>query len=1068
MRRHQRILRHRYSKMLKRRAMWERDSSPRLQWPFQMRGRWLGNQINGIQNLCSTASNGAKVEDRDEVKQRKADPWAEFHNNYESFKKAVDKAIERDPYGTLFGRKLQSPPSVNNSSWTSFSWIFEPKERGDSVADTKAPGPQRYQQQATTSPVKTPEDGHTPTSSITQYSPKAAFTDEYEYDPISMRKVPKNKRAREGVLSAEPSRKTLFDTLFGENGVDIPVKTYKPPKIYGYGSQAESPKKVEPKSESAKKSSENSRKVELMKLKASTLGNNIDTTAEYYGKYKEPTEVRDETQPRKLTRDSAEPSDETPLFTGTTYEGKPSNLAGPQPRKSDWLQTEGFSAPVARKASEGGQLSKTPGKKFIKMQPSLDRVRWKWPTPEVAEPSKPSKLQFALDRMNDAAKEIAASKQPQQQSSYLRDSIHENKSEDVDLLRPSDVRAKSRATGPLKQDLEQMKKQTREKLEANYATHEQSHETDNVASPLSNGMTHVWKHVDQYPGGIVARTMKSMGIFEENFKKYRSSDGSASDLTQKLRFSDQTLSNVSTIYRKPKLSSRPVPSFYPSPEVIKAQAADHARRTALQNDKIAAGKNAAAADLHAISLGKEIKSIYESEYGTIDVKHRQPAKEATAVDLSASTNETKAPASHPLQSATVKEGVPRYPEIEAHVSQFEPRFAKIVDQAKGVKREIHDVKNAVRHVSSARAQRLQKFTEARAAAPEAAVEVDEEDFAQGLDEPVASHKTAVTEVVPPRRVENPVFAERESAIWEDEQPPPLSELKSRNYTAPYVILAYNPKSKSIEVSETSMLQPRSRMQPSPLGIISRLQHAPDFLKHFPALEACGYHLVDGQSLVLVFSKVNPTTTKLTQESLADKQNRIATEEAAAQPIIQDLPDSPPRASFEPTDAQKMEAAKVLDELPIDIIPIPGPTAPTAPPASPATTSKGAPSSRPQERVRRQEDVFSGQIKSTSAPSASMYNPIDPEILSKARSKYDLPPPKDGFFKRFARGVRRVLLTAVAFAGGAYAIGVVAEGIGAQEQQKRITGSDEGPRRKVVMEGYRPGTRAGIYSTQSSR
>ena len=1068
MRRQQRILRHRYSKMLRRRATWERDSSPRFQWPFQMRGRWLGNQINDIQHLSSTASNGAKVEDRDEAKQRQPDPWAEFHNNYESFRKAVDKAIERDPYGTLFGRKLQSPPSVNNSSWTSFAWIFEPKEREDNVVGKKAPGPPIYQRPAVGSSVKTEVDGHTHKSSPAQSTAKAAFTDEYEYDPISMRKVPKIKKAQDSVLASDSSRKTFFNTLFGEHGVDIPVKTYSPPKVYGYGSTVEAPKKVERKSENVKKHSENSRKVELMKLKASTLGNNLDTTAEYYGKYKDPAEIGDEPQPRKLARDSAEPSDDIPLFAGTTYEDKSSNSAKPQSQKSDWLRTEGFSAPATLTAKDDHVASKTPNKSLTKMQPALDRVRWKWPRPEVVEPLRPSKLQFALDRMNSAAKEIVAAKEPQQQNPNLRDSIRDNKAEDVDLLRPSDVRAKTRVTGPLKQDLEQMKKQTRQKLEADYTAQQQSHDYANTESSLSKSMTHVWKHVDQYPGGIVARTMKSMGISEGNFKKYRSGDRPTPDLTKRLGFNDQDLSKVSTIGKKPRLSSKPVPSFLPSVEVMNAQVADRARRTALQLDKTARDKNAEAADLHAIYLGKEIKSIYESEYGTIDVEHRQPVREAKAVDLSTGINETKSSTPHPLQSATIKEGVPRYPEIEAHVSQFEPQFAKIIDQAKSVKRQIHDVKTAVRNVDLARADRVQKSAEAQAASVRAVPDAEEEDFAQGLDEPVASHKMTVTDVVSLKRVEEPVFAEHESAVWEDEQPPPPSELKSRTYTAPYVILAYDSKSKSIEISETSMLQPNTRMQQSPLGIISRLQHASDFLKHFSALEASGYHLVDGQSTVLVFSKINPTTTKSSQESLADKQNRIATEEAASQPIIQELPDSPPRLSFEPTESQKMEAAKVLDELPIDVIPIPGPAAPTAPPTSPATTSKRAPSPKPREQVRRQEDVFSGQIKSTSAPSTSVYNPIDPEIQSKVRSKYSHPPPKDGLFKRFARGVRRVLLTAAAFAGGAYAIGVVAEGIGAQEQQKRIAGSNEGPRRKVVMEGYRPGTRAGIYSTESSR
>lgn len=71
--------------------------------------------------------------------------------------------------------------------------------------------------------------------------------------------------------------------------------------------------------------------------------------------------------------------------------------------------------------------------------------------------------------------------------------------------------------------------------------------------------------------------------------------------------------------------------------------------------------------------------------------------------------------------------------------------------------------------------------------------------------------------------------------------------------------------------------------------------------------------------------------------------------------------------------------------------------------------------------------------------------------------------KESRFRRLGRLLKRVVYTVLGAGVGAYVIGVLAEGVGAQQQRQGLDG--DGPRRKVVLPA---GQRAGIYSTESSR
>ena len=1026
------------------------------------------------------------MDERQDESGKPQSPLATFHKDFDSFKKAVDRAIERDPYGTLFGRRLQSPPTSNNSSWTSFSWIFDPQEiKEDKAPEKKPPIPHsRPTPFSPPAPEAAVRDLHQSVMQSRIPQSQSAATEEYEYDPISMRKVPKQKaeppkpaqetptpphfeppmrplKAKE--KPAEPARKTFFETLFGEHGVDIPVKTYKPPKVYGYGAEQKIEKSPEKKA-SKSFGFETSRKHEIAALKAVTLGNTIDTTAEYGGKYSPKSEAP-EPVPQPRARDRTAPSEAAPLFSGTTYENKSDQILKAAQPKSDWLRKEGFGVQGASKT--GGDAVDFPVKMFTpKLEPSLDRTQR---VARAIKGSNKTNLHVALDR-GDAKEAHRAEKEIPLKS--LRDTLREG-TEDLTFLGASDVRAAARTARVTKQDKEEKKMETRKKLERDFMAPPKQPESDQTSSidwgrsRLSKSLDNVRKHVQDYPDGIVARTVKSMGIFNDNWKTYSRPEPKA-DLTQPLKFNDESLSSLPSIH-KPRRKTAPSISFIPSKEVIDAERLNKERTSSLQrataNNKLDSNVESAKAS----DLAKELKKEYETEYGQIDAQHRQ-VKAGQA--RPASTPEVQLTGKpHPLSKATVKEGVVRHPAIEQHVGTFEPQYSKLVEEAKDIRRVLFDVQTNYRFIKTTRD--LSSKIEAASTKVQEPKTSLEETSAQGLDKPFVRPGTDVHRpTTKSSAVPEPVFTPNESPVWNDEQPPPVAELKE-TFKAPYVILKYIRETGQVARFTSHFHEAGNTPPPSPLKLLGRLKHQEKFLAFFPALEDHGYQILSGDADTLIFKIVDKDSVFRDKVQSQESQRRVAAEEASAQLVSQvtvEKPHQDPGVTPPP-----QNAATVLDEIPIDVEPIPGPAAPTAPPTTPASkpTAKPTPTPASKPVVRRQEDVFSGTKTTRFLPTmqTQAINPIDPETAAPRSSAahFDEPiysiPPISGF-RRFVRTLKRIFLTTFTVGAGAYVVGVITEGLDAKAQQKGIVGAE--PRKKIVMTDQGLRQRPGIFSTESSR
>ena len=1062
-----------------------------------------------------------------EQKESSNEPTSEKANqtvyvDFNAFREAVDRAVARDPYGTLFGRRLESPPSVNNSSWTSFSWFTDSKEIKD---DARAPSTQAKPSVTATAPTEKP--GAPASTRHAQETVKqiAALAKEmeYEFDPISMRKVPKkhiaevkpvasiasekpsptsgaNKPSSQTELKKQPSdnkpkQPFLQSLFFAEHGVDIPVKTFKPHKVYGYGVPDKKPIETSAdKGRGMEKDFDTSRKQKMRDLMSRVKGNNIDTTAlftelhpnpELAATASEATPLKKPSKPRL----SPEPDDSLPLFSGTAYESR-GNKEAPA-KSSDWLAKEGFRQPVNTQSPAPAAESAADiliKKHIPKLQPALDRVHV-----SVAQETndKSARLQTALDRQHSLLKR-----------EYIKTAEQE----------------KTRRRAQLRADFE-----ARHRNAANETDFTpRVHKAESSASKMNKTIENVWEHIREHPNGIVARTMKSMTSLNENYKKYIRPDA-VKGLTDKLLFKDEALSKTPSIYKQNTTTPK-VGFVTPSYGLLEAQREQEQRSASLKASAEKIRRDEEVQKAQVSRLAGEIQAVYESEYGLIDSNHRQvtPTTDQTP-SLATSTppvpDQQVSGKPHPLSTASVKPGVTTNPAIDHHIKNFEPKLAKIVDVAKivhsqlrnisaeaqqlrkpvptsapdakldsldatsshstltevfqgtkEVRKALHETKRALRHIGTGTpvvawiapqmsgsdfGRKRIDINGTRSSEPTGPNPVDElivnsEKTGQA---PSQASEEAISQTIP-KAAHTPAG----SSTWDDEQIPPIEELRAAKFDSPYLILLFDPSTKKVTV--TPMNQPSQNMPQSAnvVHILGRLKNASEFLKHFQTLQAAGYSIFNGTTEMLIFQKdqpaqaITPVVPLSTTQGIATKP----TETPMGTKFVTQTSDEAPTPRKD-TATVPQEAATVLEKVPTELDPPPGPAAPTAPLSR---------SFKNKSKMRRQEKVFSGTIQPNAATSSSKILASKTEASQTEKDYSKTKARKQSLWGRFTRAIRRTILTVTAVAAGAYTIGFVADGLGAHaQQQKSIENGDTlGPRKRIVY----PNQRAGIYSTESSR
>ena len=713
-------MRYKYSKALRRRELWEREAvHPRRGW--HVPHHWIKRRLFDAESMSSSSRLQADVQEPEKDETSITRPMEnQYSEEFARFKAAVDK----DPFVAVFGRRLQSPPSSNNSSWTSLLRIFETVPTEDTPPSKSSLGPKP----TTTTPSKKDDFPKRSSTNATSETPvprsiqpnSTANPDvmddeaEYEFDPISMKKVPKKKL--ETQPSAEGDKKPFLSNLFAEHGVDIPVKTYKPHKVYGYtgndAPRARSGRTDESaSSQTVKRKFESSRLQDLQKLKVNKLGNAVDAT-NFCGKYQvKENDTRNALSDKiKPSFDSAASTDDAPLFSGTTYESKSHAILATKtvPRK-DWLAQEGFrtSKVTSEPSLKSATVSTSPGQRvpaelMSRIEPSLDRIQ-------------------------------SAGAQDRSMEGRPRKPVIEpesDKTEDLDLLRPSDVRAQVGSSRKTRHQADLNKKEALQRPETDYASRQrQSDETSGKADEmitsstrkLQDGLSSLWKRVQNQPQYTnLANTIKNMGAFQDAWKKY-SREKVVKDPNEKLVFKDANLSQAPSIYKKTTNKARKAfDTFTSSKEVVNAEREDQNRTAVLRAANEKAKREEAERKIRDTELASEIRQAYESQYGPIDVNHRQvlptventTPKPADAQIKAVIETENNHVQNSQMPSSEVAQGSPTSTaEIEKvskatspqrDVMTLQPQIDRLVDKVKNTRKVLHEVSLHVKAMKSRR------------------------------------------------------------------------------------------------------------------------------------------------------------------------------------------------------------------------------------------------------------------------------------------------------------------------------------------------------------------------------
>ncbi|KAL8243758.1 hypothetical protein R6Q59_010016 [Mikania micrantha] len=1118
--RHQKILRHRYSRALRRRAMWERDDTV-PSWPGRTNDGRSSRRLGGCRTVSSMDTDKSRLKEKQDDYLNQQEYWAQtkkdfakFDQDFESFKAAVDRAIMTDPYGTLFGRRLQSPPSTNNASW--ISWLFnrdDPPVRHPTGVKSQPQAKKIEIEVLDKDDVSSAKSSASLAVKVEEAKPifdKSAQDMEYTYDPISGRKVP---RAIKKVESAKPQNKTILETLFSEHG-SAPDKPVKQRRVYGHDSQSARRPQECVESENAESGNpqrgfESSRMREFRQLRASTVGNSIHTTAEFGGKFENDRDT-ESSQDIRSTRKMIQHDEDTPLFAGTAYEAKAEKIAqAPKNPKSTWLEKEGFRAQDTPTTGDHG--TKPIG---TRLEPSFDRMQHG--TPHIQQGKFIFKLQPAVDRIqvskpremmkgSPTLLNVSPIEQTQSQPLALAGSRSQasesEQREDVDLLRASDVRAATRVARTTKQEAAQAKTESRSQLETKFdkVHNETSGEVISDAKQLradsgrlSRDIDSVEKHVEKYPNGVVAKTMAATGMaFKTDSKPY---SARKVDLTERLEFANDSLDKLPSIY-KPQTERSLSQDTSVAQSVMDEQ---KAREELTRSQRIAsqqANDLKRKEDVQIEQLAKRIRDTFETEQGPIDLSYNPilASKVEPKDEVMEHVLEHKASADGSVEffhakqqflsevnnvSQDIKLLREKTEKLDKVLQNKTMEPAAVAETAAVLMTEArsHLRKVEALHSMYDRSQRvshpLASATVKPGVFPNPAIEkhtqVFEPRYVQLLNEAKSVHKdlqniraalhdlqrSRVARDVKKSHDDRSPTQEPESAAASHRQ---IASSKSEVHSSPYLILAYDKAAGEVQQTAMDRLpwKPTEKTEKTnAIRIMGSLNYPAAFVTHFVDLEKAGYELSSGGGDMLIFQKKVDAPTQAESrpsEPLAPASQSLRNMIAAEEASSQ------PEISetiTQPKASKPKQAATVLDDIPEDI-PQPGPSAPTAPPTNPLRNK-----SKLGLKVRRQEQVFSGTIPVRTASNPTNRKSGETETETHEPGNREEVP---SIFKRTTRTLKRGVLGLAAFGAAAYTIGVVAEGIGAQAQ---IDGDAAiGPRRKMVMP---VGQRPGIYSTESSR
>ncbi|KAL8908811.1 MAG: hypothetical protein Q9171_005287 [Xanthocarpia ochracea] len=649
----------------------------------------------------------------------------------------IKKRIDADPFDALFGRSLLYPNRARTTWWGVGRSDRGPKTEqqapSTSCKPTKTAESEGINKQHPDQASKSPSSiQHTSASSgVNNFASSSFLAEEYDIDPIAMRKIPKR--------STGKTLEKSTTSIASNRTFDIPIKRFE--------------ETIAQKSSRQLSENENSRE--------------------------------------------SNPTASQLLKTGSNVPQDLSNVK--------WSSHEGFgskreSAPVAD-----------------------SRVS------ETATKLSPTRIESTLERRMRTGSPIARANGARSSLTY---DPKENRTDDVDLLRTSDIRAASGAAGRLREQTEKPKHQDRMKLEADFTALQK---TEDVELEWKKELAIAKRHIQEADARKRGKT--SNDHFEEKILPQRA----AMEALEMRRDGDRMLGSHLTVAHGEGDMASNVHEFADRDRWYKTKA-PHA--ATIEEQKPAKAR----------SLVREIRGIYEGIYGAIDTKHRQPEKKASNIE---EQNSITSPRGAEGSIAVAPEGVKNATQLSGPLSTQETigtMLQQLLDDSRY----------------------LQKLLQT----PELTPEIREELYHRNRSMQNASN--AITEalsstfsVLRQGPAEQTLIAGDRTATNEGQeglQPVSFSTDVKKQSTV-YSVLAYDPSIQQVTTAEmASSSESSSERRLSLSEALSSLTEPVKFLPQLTALQSQGFEIVSSDTNILVLKKSNKAAPPMADvQATADKK-----------------------------------------------------------------------------------------------------------------------------------------------------------------------------------------------------
>lgn len=927
---------------------------------------------------------------------------AAIEKDFEDFKKMVDA----DPYGMLFGwrtshlkRRSADKGENENPNHKRGSSGLKSGQRDDKTASTAKPV----------------ENGqfheHTPETSPPIPEVKASLRqteiEEYEFDPITMRKVPKRPTRP---TSAPIQKRTVPNSEF-----DIPVKPFVATGTSSVGRLAhpEAPPRNEvhrPKQPGRNWLAQEGFGASSPGLE--TLGSQPQQQSEHirsaYSKIetaldrhrrtmRAQAEESSTNHPPLKSKDEESTTEDIELLRASDIRAS-AGLAGRSPKETDKEKLE-------RRKSLENDYEKRPQYLDARFKAEVayrNAQAAKSPFHEKRSPNFSHPGHSGLSLANSVGK--SSDREP----STLSNVVSKQRSEQLAELSRSEAfnRKMAAAKSVHEEKLNALYEETNRKLEAAKSAHEEqvaAHEEKMAAlRETINRKTAAAKSVLQ-------EEIKTQKVAMEAFEMRRGS-AEKRDRISPVHFQESgegdMASNVSEFVGRGRWYKQRAPHAMKESELkLQQMAKDRA-------------------------FVQEIRSIYEDEYGTIDTQHRQPSRQAEREDKEHIREATDQSSKQPSREVEQKD---KEQHEQLALDQLSEQSSSRALPYR-VARVSLDAQNSLASKFDSndfRPRQLQRQVEQKDKEhAQEATNQSKESSPRALrdmpDTSLSPNKSAKPQHVENRELERPGVSRAipEFINDSDVELPASTDKETRNFDAPtivasmtsdesgssstskpisseasdsikpssYRILAYDPSTQRVSSAKTtSMTAHVDEKTLSLVEALSRLATPAKFLPHFASLQNSGYEIVSGSTNVLIFKKVRP-----------------------AKPASHVAEDSSPTT--------------IDDKYPRHTNPIDGTTTQTGNFASPTgfvnhdailpPSEDGEPmapypwSTKPNDKVTRQEEVFSGSRSRCEDHRAERMNR---RLRNKQRRA-----------ERRKRTLKRMVWVGIWVAGCCYVVGVGTE------------------------------------------